>query len=126
MADVTPGNHTVIYCMIDGQLLNRATSISIEQSSNSPDVKTINLGWSGVTPGSPMATVTIECSLPAEDMEYNPTPKLRTNANIELGIVISGRQSAAKGVLKKVNYKQGVDENAVQSIEGTFRMADFE
>lgn len=126
MADFTPGLHTVIYCLVDGLLFTRETSITIEQVSGSSDVKTVALGYSGVTPGSAMCTVTIENSLPADDMEYNPTPLLRTNAVVELGAIVSGRQMVAKGFLKKVNYKHGVDENAVQSIEGTFRMSDFE
>jgi hypothetical protein len=126
MADQVLGLHTAIYCLVDGMLFTRETSITIEQASNSTDVDTVPLGFSGVTPGSAKATVTIENSLPEEDMEYNPTPVIRANAVIELGVIISNRQMVAKGFLKKVNYKHGVNQNAVQSIEGTFRMADFQ
>lgn len=126
MADQALGLHTVIYTLVDGQLLTRATSCTVEHASNSPAVKTVVLGFAGVTPGAPMANVTIECALPADDMELNPTPKLRLNTVVELGVIISGRQSIASGFLTKVNYKHGVDENAVQSIEGIFRMSDFE
>lgn len=99
MADFTPGLHTVIYCLVDGLLFTRETSITgIEQVSGSSDVKTVALGYSGVTPGSAMCTVTIENSLPADDMEYNPTPLLRTNAVVELGAIVSGRQMVGEGV----------------------------
>lgn len=126
MADQNLALHSAIFCLVDGQLFTRETSFTLEQKSNSTPVKTVPLGFSGVTPGAAMAEATIENSLPADDMEYNPSATIRLNAVIELGVIVSGRQMVAKGFVTGVTYKHGVDENAVQSITGIFKYSDFE
>lgn len=118
--------YSPIFVMIDGKLLTEEASVSIDKKSGLQPVMTVAKGFAGMSQGATTLEVTIETAAPSADFEFNPDAYMRTGAVVEIGLVMSGRQTTVKGFLTDATYSHSVNNESKVTIKAMCAFGDFE
>lgn len=110
---------------IDGALLSEATSVSIARDSKASQVDTITKGFSGMSPGAAMMSVSLECAIPTAGIEYNPGKVIKGVTVVDITIAGAGKTLSTKGFITKDDISYSVNGEAKIKIEAVCEYADW-
>jgi hypothetical protein len=107
-----------IGALIDGLFQIEVTNVSLDLDNGAQDVDTIVQGFSGVSPGSPKASISGTWTVPAGGLEFNYIDAARNLTTHEIQIIIGSKAFITKGVFKTATVSQSV--NAASESSATF------
>lgn len=114
------------YVTFDSAVLAEAASIRINKNPNLNIIATLAKGFSGVNLGAGMCEITIETAVPSADFEVNPDPFMTTGKQVEIGVVMAGRQMQAKMFISGADYSAAVNQPTNLSISLIGPLAEWE
>ena len=119
-------SNCVIY--LDGILIANETTIGWELRSNDQDVETVALGWAGISPSPDMLVINCSSVIPiaGSDFDFAAAKKNRTEVEIKLQQVGSGKSLVSKGYLMNVKGDYGVGKTSEESFEFHGKPSIFE
>jgi hypothetical protein len=119
-------SNCVLYC--DGILLANNTTIDTELVSDDQEVMTIPLGWAGLSPSPDKRTVSATNVSPiaGEDYDFEGAKINRTNVELKIQQVGSGKSCVTKGYITSVKRSAGVGQTANISFDFVGTPALFE
>lgn len=121
-----PQLYTATYVTFDGKLLAEEASITIDKKSGLNPVYTVAKGFAGMAVGASSIEMTIETATPAADFEVNPDPYLRTGKLVEIGAVMSGRQTVGKFFITDATYSHAVNQESKLTMKFMGSFKDWE
>lgn len=119
-------SNCVVY--IDGILLANNTDIESDLVSDDQEVMTIPLGWAGISPSPDKRTAscTNVCPIAGEDYDFEGAKLNRTNVELKIQQIGSGKSCVTKGYILSVKRSGGVGKTSNVSFEYTGTPAKFE
>lgn len=94
---------------VEGIPVMQAVSFSVDYETNNNPVRTIALGFAGITPGPGETAVTIESAVPRTGFEINYHKWAKERKAIEVLGYRGGSSISVKGFIKTVGEKIGTD-----------------
>jgi hypothetical protein len=118
--------YSLAYVLVDGAILTEEASVTVNRSTNSQVVNTVAKGYSGESPGAASVEIQVSNAVPSASFEMNPGKYMKALKEVEIGVLVAGKQLTAKGFIISDSFKHSV--NAESTLEFTFRGAfvDYE
>lgn len=128
-------SNTAIYAVFglqivlpNGSLLNIAqeSSMTIDSTTGSQPVKTVQLGYAGESPGSAMTEISVDTAIPASGFEFDPTQLMAGLSSCKF--VINGANSLLQfeGFIISSTLSHGVDSEAKLSFKARGGFSSFQ
>ena len=114
------------FVFIDGSLLTQEFAVTLEKKNNAEPKYTLAKGFAGMSQGAAVVEVTIENAVPSADFEFSPDFFIRTNAAVEIGVVMASRQTIFKGFITDATYSHSVNDASKLSMRLLCRFEEFE
>jgi hypothetical protein len=111
---------------IDGNLLSEEASISVKRSTGSQPVKTVAKGYSGESPGAPMAEGQCENAVPAADFEMDPGQYMANLQSAELTVFAAGSTFTTTVFIYEDNFSHAVETQSKLAFSFRGPYADWE
>jgi hypothetical protein len=118
--------YTLAYVLVDGAILTEEASVTVNRATNSQVVNTVAKGYAGESPGASSVEIQVTSAVPSADFEMNPGRFMKALKEVEIGVLVAGRQLTARGFIISDSFKHSV--NSESSLDFTFRgsFADYE
>ena len=118
--------YTLAYVLVDGSILTEEASVNVNRATNSQAVNTVAKGYAGESPGAASIEIQVTNAVPSADFEMNPGRYMKNLKQVEIGLLVAGKQLTARGFIISDSFKHSVNNES--SLDFTFRgsFADFE
>ena len=118
--------YTLAYVLVDGAILTEEASVTVNRATNSQPVNTVAKGYAGESPGAQSVQIQVSSAVPSADFEMNPDKYMVGLKEVEIGVLVAGKQLTAKGFIIEDSFKHSV--NSESMLDFTFRgsMAKYE
>lgn len=118
--------YTLAYVLVDGAILTEEASVTVNRATNSQAVNTVAKGYAGESPGAASVEIQVSSAVPSADFELDPGRFMKSLKDVEIGILVAGRQMTVRGFIISDSFKHSVGSES--TLEFTFRGAfsDFE
>jgi hypothetical protein len=118
--------YSLAYVLVDGSILTEEASVTVNRATNSQPVNTVAKGYSGESPGAASVEIQVSSAVPSADFEMNPGKFMKSLKEVEIGVLVAGKQLTAKGFFVQDSFKHSVNNESM--LEFTFRgaFADYE
>jgi hypothetical protein len=118
--------YALAYCLVDGAILTEEASIQVNRATNSQPVNTVAKGYAGESPGAANCEIQVTNAVPSKDFEMNPGKYMKGLKEVEIGVLVAGKQLTAKGFIISDSFKHSVNNES--TLEFSFRgsFADYE
>ncbi len=118
--------YTLAYVLVDGAILTEEGSVTVNRATNSQPVNTVAKGYAGESPGAANVEIMVTSAVPSADFEMNPGRYMKGLKEVEIGVLVAGKQLTAKGFIISDSFKHSVNNES--SLDFTFRggFVDYE
>lgn len=118
--------YSLAYVLVEGAILTEEASVTVNRATNSQPVNTVAKGYSGESPGAPSVEIQVSSAVPSADFEMNPGKYMAGLKEVEIGVLVAGKQLTAKGFIISDSFKHSVNNES--TLDFTFRGAfsDYE
>lgn len=118
--------YTLAYVLVDGAILTEHASVSVSRATNSQVVNTVAKGYAGESPGAASVEIQVSSAVPSSDFELNPGKYMKALKEVEIGVLVAGKQLTARGFIVSDSFKHSVNNES--TLEFTFRggFVDYE
>ncbi len=118
--------YSLAYVLVDGAILTEEASVTVNRATNSQAVNTVAKGYAGESPGAASVEIQVSSAVPSSDFELNPGRFMKALKDVEIGVLVAGKQLTARGFIISDSFKHSV--NAESMLDFTFRgsFADYE
>jgi hypothetical protein len=118
--------YTLAYVLVNGAILTEEASVTVNRATNSQAVNTVAKGYAGESPGAQNVEIQITSAVPSADFEINPGKFMSQLKEVEIAVLVAGKQLTAKGFIISDSFKHSV--NSESQLDFTFRgsFADYE
>jgi len=118
--------YTLAYVLVDGAILTEEASVTVNRATNSQAVNTVAKGYAGESPGAPSVEIQVSSAVPSSDFELNPGRFMKNLKDVEIGVLVAGKQLTARGFIISDSFKHSVNNESM--LDFTFRggFADYE
>ncbi len=124
MADLQLYSKASVY--LNGSLLSEESDVTVKRMTGAQVVKTVAKGFSGLSPGAEMLSISVTNAVPSTDFEYNPGSDMKDLNVVEVTIFAAGRTLTSKGFITDDNFAHGAEAQSKLSFEFTGQYADWE
>lgn len=114
------------YLGINGTIVVQETTLSVAKKAGMNPVFTTALGFAGMSQGAPIMEVSFESAVPSADFEFNPDRYMLLGEEVDVSILMAGRQTNTKGFITEATYTHGVNQEAKLSMSIICRFERFE
>lgn len=111
--------YSLAYVLVDGAILTEEASVQVNRSTNSQPVNTVAKGYAGESPGAANCEIQVTSAVPSADFEMNPDRYMKGLKEVEIGVLVAGKQLTAKGFIISDSFKHSVNNES--SLDFTFR-----
>lgn len=101
--------YSLVYVKMNGALLTQEASVSARRMTNAQVIKTVALGFAGMSPGAPMMELDISNAIPAADFEFDAGPAMLSLQTVEICLEAAGKQMISKFFITEDNTQHAVD-----------------
>lgn len=118
--------YSLAYVLVDGAILTEHASVSVNRATNSQVVNTVAKGYAGESPGAASVEIQVSSAVPSADFEMNPGKYMKALKEVEIGVLVAGKQLTARGFIISDSFKHSVNNES--TLEFTFRgsFVDYE
>lgn len=118
--------YSLAYVLVDGAILTEEASVTVNRATNSQAVNTVAKGYSGESPGAASVEIQVSSAVPSADFEMNPGKYMKALKEVEIGVLVAGKQLTARGFIISDSFKHSVNNESM--IDFSFRGAfvDYE
>jgi hypothetical protein len=118
--------YSLAYVLVDGAILTEEASITVNRATNSQVVNTVAKGYAGESPGAANCEISVTNAVPSSDFEMNPGKYMKGLKEVEIGVLVAGKQLTARGFIISDSFKHSVNNES--SLDFSFRgsFADYE
>jgi len=118
--------YSLAYVLVDGAILTEEGSVTVNRATNSQAVNTVAKGYAGESPGAANCEIQVTSAVPSADFEMNPGKYMKGLKEVEIGVLVAGKQLTAKGFIISDSFKHSVNNES--SLDFSFRgsFADYE
>lgn len=118
--------YSLAYVLVDGAILTEEASVTVNRATNSQAVNTVAKGYAGESPGAASVEIQVSSAVPSADFELDPGRFMKSLKDVEIGILVAGKQLTARGFIISDSFKHSV--NSESMIDFTFRgsYADYQ
>lgn len=111
--------YTLAYVLVDGAILTEEASVTVNRATNSQAVNTVAKGYAGESPGAASVEIQVSSAVPSADFELDPGRFMKSLKDVEIGILVAGRQMTVRGFIISDSFKHSV--NSESMLDFTFR-----
>lgn len=111
--------YSLAYVLVDGAILTEEASVTVNRATNSQAVNTVAKGYSGESPGAANCEIQVTNAVPSADFEMNPGKYMKGLKEVEIGVLVAGKQLTAKGFIISDSFKHSVNNES--SLDFSFR-----
>ncbi len=118
--------YSLAYVLVEGAILTEEASVTVNRATNSQPVHTVAKGYCGESPGAASVEIQVSSAVPSADFEMNPGKFMKALKEVEIGVLVAGKQLTARGFITQDSFKHSVNNESM--LEFTFRgaFADYE
>lgn len=118
--------YSLAYVLVDGAILTEEGSVQVNRATNSQAVNTVAKGYAGESPGAANCEIQVTSAVPSADFEMNPGKYMKGLKEVEIGVLVAGKQLTAKGFIISDSFKHSVNNES--SLDFSFRgsFAEYE
>jgi hypothetical protein len=124
MANLETYTKATVY--LNSSVLSEEASVTIKRMSGAQPVKTTAKGFSGMSPGAPMMTVSVSNAVPSADFELDPGKMIKDLEVVEITIFAANRTLTSKGFILDDNFSHAVETASKLDFEFTGQFAEWE
>lgn len=112
----------------NGSLVNltEEASVTIDHNTQSNPVFTVQKGYSGESPGSPMTEISVDNAVPAAGFELDPTQFMADNLQCKFIVQVANAFLQFDGVIYTSNFQHAVNTEAKLSFKARGSFSGFQ
>lgn len=99
----------------DNQVLVECQSLSVDVDPALNEIKTMNKGFAGVSPGAEMTKIDVGEALPRVGVDYDALAAIQGVEIVEFLLFAAGKKWKTKGFISNLKINTGVDKAAEYS-----------
>lgn len=108
------------------KLLSEEASVTIDRSTGSQQVLTVQKGYSGESPGASMCELSVDNAVPSADFEFDPGPYMADLLPVKFTVFAAGRTLNFDGFIISDNFQHAVNSEAKLSFKARGNFGTWE
>lgn len=105
--------YSLAYVLVDGAILTEEASVTVNRATNSQAVNTVAKGYAGESPGAASVEIQVSSAVPSADFELDPGRFMKALKDVEIGILVAGKQLTARGFIISDSFKHSVNSESM-------------
>lgn len=119
--------YSLLYVLVDGNLLAQHGSVTVNRATNSQAVNTVANGYSGESPGAAMCEIQVTSAVPSADFEMNPGKYMKALKKAEIAVLgPGGKQLTVPCFIISDSVKHSVNAESSLDFSARGKFADWE
>lgn len=105
--------YSLAYVLVDGAILTEEASVTVNRATNSQAVNTVAKGYAGESPGAASVEIQVSSAVPSADFELDPGRFMKALKDVEIGVLVAGKQLTARGFIISDSFKHSVNSESM-------------
>lgn len=118
--------YSLAFVTVNGKLLTEEADVTVNRNTGAQPVNTVAKGFAGVSQGAATVEIDVTNAVPSADFELDAGPFMESLQDVEIGVIVAGKQMIAKGFILSDTFAHGVGKESSYSFKFHGAFAKYE